>query len=114
MSDAITWVLTADLPEGKHDELRTLMVEMTAATRADEPGCLVYDWFLTEDERGCHILESYADEAALLTHVQAFNTRFARRLFGVITPRSLTVYGAASPAVHEALAPLRPVYLSRL
>lgn len=114
MSDTITWVMTADVPEGKVDELRALMQEMTVATRTNEPGCLLYDWFIAEDGRGCHILESYADEAALMIHVDGFNRTYARRLFGIIKPRSLTVYGAPSAAVREALAPLRPVYLAPL
>jgi quinol monooxygenase YgiN len=114
MTNTITWILVADLPEGRLHDLRAIMDEMTEATRASEPGCLIYDWHVSEDGRLCHILESYADEAALMTHVAAFNSRFARRLFGIVKPRALTVYGPASAAVRQALAPLNPVYLQRL
>lgn len=113
-ADAITWVLEAALPDGQRPALEALMREMTEATHASEPGCLLYEWFVTPDGSGCHILESYADDAALLAHVASFNARYARRLFGLVQPRRLTVYGDPSEAARAALAPLRPVYLSRL
>lgn len=113
-NQAITWVMQADLPAGERPDLVALMQEMTAATRADEPGCQLYDWFVTADGTACHILERYADEAAMMAHVATFNRLYARRLFGVIKPRALTVYGQLSPEGQAALAPLRPVYLDRL
>ena len=114
MPDAITWVLEADLPEGKRPELEALMAEMTEATRANEPGCALYDWFVSADGTACHILERYADDAALMTHIGTFNRLYARRLFSVIRPRRLTVYGSPSEEARAALAPLRPEFLARL
>ncbi len=114
MTHAITWVMEADLPEGKRPELEALMHEMCDATRANEPGCQMYDWFVSADGRTCHILERYADEAAMMAHIGTFNRQYARRLFGVIKPRRLTVYGVPSADGQAALAPLRPVFLDRL
>jgi len=114
MTDAITWVMEATLPEGKRPELEALMREMTEATRANEPGCGLYDWFIGADGTTCHILESYADDAALMTHIGNFNRLYARRLFSVIRPSKLTVYGTPSDEARAALAPLRPVFLDRL
>ena len=113
-TNAITWVLEATLPEGQRPALEAVMREMIDATRANEPGCLLYEWFVTPDGGACHILECYADDAALMTHIATFNARFARRLFGILAPRRLTIYGDPSEAARAALAPLRPVYLSRL
>lgn len=90
------------------------MHEMCEATRANEPGCLMYDWFISANEAEVHILESYADEAAVIAHIGTFNTQYARRLFGILGPKSLTVYGTPSVPVLKALAPLRPVVLMPL
>lgn len=114
MSDVITWILETTLQDGQRPALQALMREMTEATRANEPGCLLYDWFVTPEGDACHILESYADEAALMQHVATFNTRYARRLFAIARPRKMTVFGAPSETVRAALAPLKPVYLTRL
>ncbi|CUH63090.1 Antibiotic biosynthesis monooxygenase [Thalassovita gelatinovora] len=113
-SEAITWVLEVALPDDQRPALEALMHEMTEATLANEPGCLLYDWFITADGTGCHILESYADDAALLAHINTFNTTYARHMFSIVSPRRLTVYGAPSISARAALAPLHPVYLSRL
>ncbi|MCB1407343.1 MAG: antibiotic biosynthesis monooxygenase [Rhodobacteraceae bacterium] len=113
-TDVITWVLQASLPEGQRPALEAVMHEMIDATRTNEPGCLLYDWYISADGGTCHILESYADDAALMTHIASFNARFARRLFGIIKPVGLTIYGNPSAEARAALAPLRPVYLSRL
>ena len=111
---AITWVLEAQAPASNQTALRRLMVEMTEETLMREPGCLVYDWYLGPDGETCHIIESYEDEAALLTHVEGFNRRFAKRFFSLVKPRGLTVYGALSEAGQEALAPLNPVFFQPL
>lgn len=114
MSDVLTWILETTLQDDQRPALQALMHEMTEATRANEPGCLLYDWFVTPEGDACHILESYADEAALMQHVATFNASYARRLFALVKPRRMTVFGTPSDTVRAALAPLRPVYLSRL
>ncbi|WP_158967280.1 putative quinol monooxygenase [Chachezhania sediminis] len=114
MSDTITWVMEAAVSEGTRADLTALMQEMVAHVRATEPGCVLYDWFISPDGTTCHILESYADDAALLTHVVGFNARYAGWLFGLIRPQRMTVYGAPSAEARAAIAPLRPVYMERL
>lgn len=111
---AITWVLEAQAPASNQTKLRALMVEMTEATRIEEPGCLVYDWYLGPDGETCHIIESYADEAALMAHVEGFNRRYGKRFFSLVTPRGLSVYGTLSETGQDALAPLNPVYFQKL
>ena len=45
----------------------------TAACRvaADEPGTLVYDWHYSDEHRSLIVLETYANSAAHLAHMQA-------------------------------------------
>ena len=114
MSEEVTWVMEVSLPPERREELQALMEEMTTATRAEEPGCGLYDFYVSEDGTTCHILESYIDDAALLNHINRFNRNFARRMFGIVTPTKMTVYGPASDAAREALAVLKPLYFNRL
>lgn len=114
MKDAtIRWVMEASVDADRIDELRALMGEMSTAVRDEEPGCLQYDWYLGDGEANCHFLEAYADDAAILRHVDTLNQRFARRLFGLIRPLRFTVYGTVGEAARAALAPLAPRYLDR-
>jgi len=111
---AILWILETSLDPTRTGELRRLAGEMSEIVRAEEPGCLRYDWHLSEDGSRCHIIEGYADDAALLTHVQGFNRRWARPLFAILKPERMVVYGDPGPEARAAIAALRPVYLPSL
>ncbi len=112
MSTQVSWMLELDLAEGRESDFRSLMAEMVAATKADEPGTLDYEWSLSDDGRRCHIFERYADSAALLTHLGTFGKRFASRFLAILTPVRFVVYGAPSKEAREALAGLAPDYMT--
>ncbi len=57
MSAHVCWMLHMQVQEGRHAELRALMDEMSAATHANEPGTLDYEWSLSADGTTCHLWE---------------------------------------------------------
>ena len=57
MSDNVHWVIELDIKQGELDNFKALMNEMVEATRANEPGTMNYEWFISDDERSCHIYE---------------------------------------------------------
>ena len=61
VSDNVFWVVELAIIPGQLDAFKALMNEMVAATQADEPGALNYEWFISEDGTTCHIYERYAD-----------------------------------------------------
>ena len=75
MSATITWNLQLAVREGQLEVLRGLMTEMVAATERDEPGTLIYEWVLADDNTTCHLYERYAVCAA--TAVSAERTTSA-------------------------------------
>ncbi|WP_323018981.1 putative quinol monooxygenase [Pararhodobacter sp.] len=111
---AVLWILETSLDPERVGDLRRLAAEMSEVVRAEEPGCLRYDWHLNEEGNRCHILEGYADDAALLSHVEGFNRRWARAFFGLLKPERLVVYGDPGPEARAAIAALRPVYMPSL
>ncbi|MBN8290849.1 antibiotic biosynthesis monooxygenase [Rhodobacter sp. NTK016B] len=111
---AITWILETTLDPGRADELRALAADMSESVRADEPGCTLYEWFISEDGTQCHILEGYADDEAVVTHVKNLNAKFARQLFGIATPARFVVYGTPGDEARNAIHALKPVYLPPL
>ncbi|MCB0035834.1 MAG: antibiotic biosynthesis monooxygenase [Anaerolineales bacterium] len=114
MSDVVFWMLELTIAEGKLDTLKSLLAEMSEATQANEPGALNYEWYISADESKCHILERYADSAALLTHLGNFSKNFASRFMGILTPTKMTVYGNPNEAAVKALNNLGAVYYEHL
>ena len=106
MSDNITWIFAAAIKEGELENFKALAAEMIAATEADEPGALNYEWFINDDASTCHILERYADSDAALVHLGNFGKKFAGNLMSMVKPKGMTVYGSPSDELSAALANL--------
>ena len=102
MNDNIFWVLELKIKPGEVKNVKTLMGDMVAATQADEPGALNYEWFINEAENSCYIYERYADSAAVMTHLGNFGEKFAERFLVTMEPTRFTVYGNPSDEVVEA------------
>ncbi|WP_169542955.1 putative quinol monooxygenase [Sneathiella aquimaris] len=106
MSDHVYWIIEANVRDGKLQELKTLMQEMSSATMEDEPGALNYEWSLSEDETICHIFERYASSDAAMIHMGNFGSKFAKQFMGVLKPFRCTLYGEPSDAVCDAMKPM--------
>ena len=104
MTDNIYWTLKVAIGDGKLDDFKSLAGEMSEATKKDEPGALAYEWHLSPDGKSCHIHERYADNAAVMTHLGNFGSKFAGRFMELVKPVSLDVYGPADTTVRGALA----------
>ena len=111
MSEQVTWVLQLAIKEGQYDNLVALMDEMVAATKADEPGALSYEWSANEDKTMCHIYERYADSAATMVHLGNFGSKFMKRFFSILETTGMAVYGSPNDDVKKALSGLNPVYM---
>ena len=101
MSDVVSWDLMLSVKDGKLEEFRALMDEMVAATQ-NEPGALIYEWFVSADGSAVHIYERYADSAATMAHLGSF-AGFADRFFGCVDPTGFYVYGNPDQAASDAL-----------
>lgn len=72
---------------------------------ANEPGTLTYDWHYSAEHGGLVILETYADSAAHLVHMQADgHGEFMGTLMGLIDSLEFFVLGEPTPEHAEALA----------
>lgn len=103
MSDIIEWVLEMRVQEGQADMVQPLLEEMVAATQQDEPGALHYEYYMPEDRSTCTVLERYADNAAVMTHLGNFGAKFSERFLTAFAPERFTVYGPANEEVRAAL-----------
>ncbi|MZR32126.1 putative quinol monooxygenase [Sneathiella litorea] len=109
MSGHVYWIFELEIKDGKHEDFEKLMHEMVAATKADEPGALNYEWSVSEDNKTCHILERFESSDATLIHMGNFGSKFAARFMSVLTPQKVTVYGDPSEKVLKGLSQLGAV-----
>ena len=114
MSDVIEWVLEMDFIGDDRDAMSALIREMSAATKADEPGALVYEYYATDDGTTVTVVERYADSAAAMVHLGNFGEKFAERFLSIFSPRRLVVYGPASEELRGALAGMGAEHLGYL
>ncbi len=112
MSNHVYWIIEANVAEGKLAELKELMAVMSAATEADEPGALNYEWSLSADETVCHIFERYVDSDATMIHMGNFGSKFAKSFMGVLKPTSCILYGNPDERVQKAMAPMGAVVMT--
>jgi quinol monooxygenase YgiN len=114
MGEHIEWILEMDVQAGQADNVEPLIAEMVEATRADEPGALTYEYYMTPDRSRCTVVERYADNAAVMTHLGNFGAKFADRFLTAFKPVRFTVYGPADDTVRGALAGLGATHEDRI
>ena len=107
----VYWLLELEVIPGQLDNMKSLVNEMVAATQANEPGTLSYEYSLNADKSICHIYERYTDSSAALTHLGTFGSQFAERFMTVFKPVAFTVYGSPSEELKGALAAFGPAYM---
>jgi quinol monooxygenase YgiN len=107
----VFWTFKVTVKDGEVDKLKDLIREMSDGSKANEPGTLIYEWTISEDEKLAEVHERYADSDAALRHLASFNDIFADRLMALVEPAGMTVYGSPSAALKTKLAGANPVYM---
>jgi quinol monooxygenase YgiN len=113
MTENINFLLELPVDPDGFEDLKTLMAELVEANRK-EGGMLAQEWAISDDRQVCHVYERFQDSAALMTHLQLFGENFVERIFKIVKPTRLAVYGTPSVEVKDALASFNPVYMEPL
>ena len=100
MSENVFFIVELEVNPDRVDELRGVMEEMVRVTRADEPGTVNYEWFLSDDGMVCHIYERYVDAAAAVVHSRTFPPELFQRS-QAFPPVRLTAYGKLTEEIRE-------------
>lgn len=114
MDNQVAWIFELSINDGEGDKVKALMKEMVESTAANEPGTNAYQWFISEDEKQCHIYEWYKDSAATVKHLTTFKANYAEKLMSMGVATRFVVYGNPDSSVHEALDGFGAVYMSLL
>jgi quinol monooxygenase YgiN len=84
MSGDIHWIVEFNVKHGKRRGLVSIVSEIVAATKANEPGTKSYEWYINGDGKQAHVCERYASSAAALKHLKTFGENFADRLLATV------------------------------
>lgn len=82
MSNYIRTDVEITVKEGMLDEFRSLTGKMIQNTAAKEPDALVYEWYIGEDGRESHLLETFKDSDAFLDPLWELSTLTGFKTFG--------------------------------
>jgi quinol monooxygenase YgiN len=111
MEGHVAWIIELAVKDGQLGTFEELMKEMVEGTSA-EPRTLAYEWYVSSDESSVHIFEKYADSDAMITHVNGFLEKWARRFMGCVDITRFVVYGDPSPSAREILDGWKAIYMS--
>lgn len=106
MTKNIQWILEMAVRGDDIEAVHSLIDEMVQATQANEPGALIYEYYISDDQTRCSVVERYADSAAVMAHLQNFETHFGERFFALFEPKLFRVYGPVNDEVKSALGGL--------
>jgi quinol monooxygenase YgiN len=71
MNERVSWVNELAVKDGKLETFRELMEEIVSGARnqpGNQPGTLSYEWYISHDGGTVHVVETYADSAAVVAH----------------------------------------------
>lgn len=87
------------------------LVQKVVAATALEPGTLLYSYSLNADNSSAHIIESYQNSAALVSHVDTTFGPFAAEFLSCVEVTALTVYGTPDQQAQSRLNSFGAVYM---
>ena len=114
MNERVSWVNELAVKDGKLETFRALMEEMVAGARS-QPGTLQYEWYISPDGGAIHVVETYADSAAVVAHhvSEGFALQnWAGRFMDCVEVTRVTAYGDPNAAAREILDRLGATYHS--
>ncbi len=114
MNDHISWVNELAVKDGKLETFRDLMEEMVSGAR-NQPGTLAYEWYISPDGGAVHVVETYADSAAVVAHhiSEGFLLQnWPRRFADCVDVTRVAVYGDPNAAARVILDRLGATYHS--
>ncbi len=109
-SKQVYWLLSGQVAPERMDDFKSLVRKIVAATEANEPGALEYEYNVAADGTTVQIFERYTDSAAVVTHVTDLGKTFAKDLLALFKPTAMVVFGAPDDAARKAIAVFNPAY----
>jgi quinol monooxygenase YgiN len=93
------------IEEGKIEEFKKLIQEMSRMVEANEPDTINYQFYLNKDETKCIVHETYTNSEAVLAHNNSVASQtILPKVFSVSRISRFDVYGNPSKELEKVLA----------
>jgi quinol monooxygenase YgiN len=113
MSGYIKTDVELTIKEGKIDDLKLIVDTLIKMTDANEPNTLAYEWYVSEDGKTCHLLETFKDSDAFMLHLGNASDMFGK-LWELAPLTGFKIYGSPSAELRQALDALGVQYFMHL
>lgn len=107
----VAWTIECSIND--RDGLDSVMGDLVSAVEANEQATTHYEWNISDDGATVITHERFADTDAALAHIGGFGP-FAERFMAALTVNKMTVYGAPSDELKEAIAGFSPTFMSEI
>ncbi|HZA62653.1 MAG TPA: antibiotic biosynthesis monooxygenase [Nitrososphaeraceae archaeon] len=97
------------IEEGKIEEYKKLVQDMSRVVEANEPDTINYQFYLNREETKCIVHETYANSEAVLAHnTSVASQTILPKIFSVSRISRFDVYGNPSKELQKMLASFGP------
>jgi quinol monooxygenase YgiN len=97
------------IEEGKIEEYKKMVQDMSKVVEANEPDTIIYEFYLNRDETKCIVHETYANSEAVLAHNAGVASQtILPKIFGVARISRFDVYGNPSAELQKMLTSFGP------
>jgi quinol monooxygenase YgiN len=94
----------ARIHDGKLQDFKGVAERCVAIVRAKDPGTLLYDWYLSADEKECLARETYASSEAMLAHMANVGAELQAMM--AVSDVEIDVFGEPTDELAKALSGL--------
>jgi quinol monooxygenase YgiN len=97
------------IEEGKTEEYKKLIQDMSRVVEANEPDTINYQFYLNRDETKCIVWETYANSEAVFAHINSIASQtILPKIHSVSNISRLDVYGNPSEELQKVLTSFSP------
>jgi quinol monooxygenase YgiN len=96
------------IEEGKVEEYKKLVQDMSRAVEANEPDTINYQFYLNKAETECIVWETYASSEAVFAHINGIASQTILLRFIMSKISRLDVYGNPGEELQKALRSIGP------
>lgn len=104
MQQAIGWTVQFKISPGKGDAFRKTVKDLVDALHVREPGTVMSQWFLSENQSTCHVHVWCAGQKELIAHAQGIGPqKYLPRLLELATIERFDVFGTPNAELSKIL-----------
>ena len=111
--DQIEFRAEFTIQEGKMEEYKKLVQEMSRVVEGNEPDTIRYQFYLDSSETKCIVYETYANSEAAFAHNNGVASQtILPKIFNISRISKFEVYGNPSEELQKVLTSFNPVRYS--